>query len=84
VRAKISEVKARLSAYLRQVRAGETVVVLDRQTPVAQLVPIDAEENGLRIDGPRAPWKTVRSMPPVRLLRPLSSLELLCRDRGPR
>ncbi len=39
VRATISEVKNRLSAFLRQVRGGETVLVLDRKVPVACIVP---------------------------------------------
>ena len=39
IRATISELKNGLSAYLRRVRAGESVLVLDRKTPVARLVP---------------------------------------------
>lgn len=39
IRATISELKNGLSAYLRRVRSGETVLVLDRKTPVARLVP---------------------------------------------
>ncbi len=35
----ISETKARLSALLDLVRAGETVTITDRGTPVARLVP---------------------------------------------
>ena len=38
--AKVSELKAGLSAYLARVKAGEEVVVTDRGTPVAKLVPI--------------------------------------------
>jgi prevent-host-death family protein len=37
---RIAELKARLSEYLRAVRRGETVAVLDRETPVAQIVPV--------------------------------------------
>jgi prevent-host-death family protein len=37
---RIAELKARLSEYLRAVRRGETIAVLDRETPVAQIVPI--------------------------------------------
>ena len=36
---RIAELKARLSEYLRAVRSGETIAVLDRATPVAQIVP---------------------------------------------
>ena len=36
---KIADLKARLSAYLRAVRAGGEIIVKDRDTPVARLVP---------------------------------------------
>jgi prevent-host-death family protein len=36
----ISELKNRLSAYLKKVRAGQTIVVLDRDEPVARIVAI--------------------------------------------
>ncbi len=36
----VADLKARLSEYLRAVRRGETIAVLDRQTPIAQIVPV--------------------------------------------
>lgn len=39
--AKVSELKAKLSAYLAQVRRGGTVTVCDRKTPIARLVPLN-------------------------------------------
>ncbi|HVH25776.1 MAG TPA: type II toxin-antitoxin system prevent-host-death family antitoxin [Vicinamibacterales bacterium] len=39
---RISELKARLSEYLRAVRRGETIAVLDRETPVAHIVPVQS------------------------------------------
>jgi len=36
-RATVSEIKNRLSAYLKKVRSGETVLILDRDEPVARL-----------------------------------------------
>lgn len=36
----IAELKSRLSEYLHAVRRGETIAVLDRGTPVAQIVPV--------------------------------------------
>ena len=35
----IAELKARLSEYLRSVRNGGTLTVLDRDTPIARIVP---------------------------------------------
>jgi len=39
--ASISEAKAKLSALLARVRAGETVTITDRGVPVAQIVPLN-------------------------------------------
>ncbi len=36
----IRELKAQLSAYIRHVKAGGTVVILDRGTPVGRIVPV--------------------------------------------
>ena len=40
IRATISEVKNGLSAYLRRVKSGESVLVMERRTPVARIVPV--------------------------------------------
>jgi prevent-host-death family protein len=37
--AKISELKAKLSAHIEFVKNGEEVLIFDRNTPVARLVP---------------------------------------------
>ncbi len=39
--ASISEAKAKLSALLDRVKAGETITITDRGLPVAQLAPLD-------------------------------------------
>ena len=39
---RIAELKARLSEHLRSVRNGGTVTVLDRDTPIARIVPVAA------------------------------------------
>lgn len=44
--AKISEVKNQLSRYLALVRRGEVIRILDRDVPVAQIVPIDRPRKG--------------------------------------
>ena len=38
--ASISEAKAKLSALLDKVKAGETVTITDRGTPIARIVPL--------------------------------------------
>ncbi len=44
-RATISELKSRLSAYLKKVRAGETILILDRNQPIAKLEPVSAKDD---------------------------------------
>jgi prevent-host-death family protein len=66
---RIAELKARLSEYLRAVRRGETIAVLDRETPVAQIVPF-RERPALRIRKPSPdapPLKRVRLPKPLKL-----------------
>ncbi len=63
----IAELKSRLSEYLRTVRHGETISVLDRNTPVAQIVPV-REPAALRI---RKPAPGVPAPNRVRLPKPL-------------
>src|ERR1035438_10524393 len=43
--AKISELKAKLSAHIRYVKNGEEVLILDRNIPVARLVSVGPAED---------------------------------------
>jgi prevent-host-death family protein len=47
--ASISEAKNKLSALLDRVRAGETILILDRGIPVAQLVPANEVSDDARM-----------------------------------
>lgn len=44
----IAELKARLSEHLRAVRNGGTITVLDRDTPIARIVPYAAQSLDVR------------------------------------
>ena len=46
IRVTISEIKDRMSANLRRVKSGETVIVMERKTPIARIVPISSEPEG--------------------------------------
>ncbi|MEE8410828.1 MAG: hypothetical protein V3T05_14605 [Myxococcota bacterium] len=67
----IKELKARLSAYLRQVRRGETFLVTDRNQVVARLGPLveDARQAG---EGTTLAERlaSAGARPPLRLRRP--------------
>jgi len=82
--ARIAELKARLSEYLRSVRRGETVTVLDREIPVARIVPI--RQPGLRVHKPAADAPPLKRLPlPAPLELKIDVLELLLEERqGPR
>ena len=45
---RIADLKARLSEHLRTVRNGGTLTVLDRDTPVARIVPYAAQPLEIR------------------------------------
>jgi len=38
---KIAELKSKLSEYLRSVRSGNEVVIKDRETPIARIIPYE-------------------------------------------
>jgi len=78
---RIADLKARLSQYLRAVRGGETIAVLDRDTPVAQLVHI-RRESALRVQNPELgtpPPNRVRLPKPSKLN--LDVVQLLLEER---
>jgi antitoxin (DNA-binding transcriptional repressor) of toxin-antitoxin stability system len=75
----ISYLKAHLSAELKAVRAGETVIVMDRDHAVARLVPL-AESGGIEV---REPLRAFGFQRPVPLMSG-GSLEALLEDRGRR
>jgi prevent-host-death family protein len=44
IKANVAEVKAHFSSYVRKAKAGEVVVVCERNVPVAELRPLSHEE----------------------------------------
>jgi antitoxin (DNA-binding transcriptional repressor) of toxin-antitoxin stability system len=53
---RIADLKARLSEHLRLVRGGEQLTVLDRNTPIAHIVPVpDAVALKVRTPAPDVP-----------------------------
>lgn len=76
----IADLKARMSEYLREVRKGRVLTVLDRHTPVARIVPYGAEPLEVR----RATRRARDLVLPPRPARPTDSLRLLLEDRGRR
>ena len=52
IQVSISEIKNRLSYYLRLVRGGEQIEILDRKTPLARIIHVSQIKNA----GKEAPW----------------------------
>jgi prevent-host-death family protein len=46
---RIAELKAHLSEYLRVVRHGKEIVIKDRETPIARLIPMEQPDRALGI-----------------------------------
>jgi prevent-host-death family protein len=76
---KVAELKARLSAYLRAARRGQSVTVCDRDTPVARLVPYEPQPAVLPVRRPLRSLRDVVLPPP--LARPVDSLSALLEER---
>ena len=79
----IAELKAHLSAHLKAVRRGQTLTVVDRDTPVARIVPYREDAAArLRIREPVRPLHSSPRLPP--LSAPLDSLAALLEERRDR
>ena len=76
----IADLKARLSEHLRLVRKGRTLTVLDRDTPIAQIVPYQSEALDVR----RATRRARDLKLPARPASHTDSLAILLSDRGRR
>jgi len=89
----VSYAKAHLSALLRRVRAGQEIVITDRGTPVARLIPAHAGALGESVSAlvarglvapPRVPptARRIREIPnPPKAPRGVSLLQTLLEER---
>jgi prevent-host-death family protein len=77
----IADLKAHLSQHLRRVRGGRAITVVDRDTPVARIVPYDAETP---LEVRRATRKPSELRVPPPSPGTTDSLSLLLRDRSSR
>lgn len=90
-RATISHAKNHLSELLAGVKRGETVLILERNRPIARIVPIEASQQGdderlaelerlgVIRRAARPPRKTLP--PPIRLPDGVSIVEALLEER---
>jgi len=89
--ARISELRDGLSEYLARVRKGETIIVFDRDTPIARIEPITFEENAPEwlqnayrhgiATPPRIRDGAKITLPPYKPKKPARLLEALLEER---
>jgi prevent-host-death family protein len=80
---RIADLKARLSKHLRGVRSGHPLTVMDRETPIARIVPYEAGSDALVVRRPAPdapPLQEVKLPPPLRLRRDI--VQVLLEDRS--
>lgn len=84
----VRQLRERLSAYLRQVKAGETITVTEHGRPVGRLVPAACpldERLAAMVEAGLAEWSGERFDPPpptVRVHEDHSVADLLIEDRA--
>jgi len=60
---RIADLKSRLSEHLRKVRAGRSLTILDRDTPIARIVPWRNGDTSLRVRPPLSGAPKLRRVP---------------------
>lgn len=79
----IATLKAQFSKYLRSVRAGEDIVVLDHKMPIAKIVPVETKSlASIKPKGSFAKTMTRIKIPRTSKQRNINSLTLLLEERG--
>jgi prevent-host-death family protein len=77
----VAELKARLSEYLRRVRRGESITVLDRETEIARILPLE-DADPLTVRSPSSGATRIQDVPLPPPLEPgIDVLELLHEER---
>ncbi|MCL7958574.1 MAG: type II toxin-antitoxin system prevent-host-death family antitoxin [marine benthic group bacterium] len=77
----MAELKARLSEYLRRVRRGESITVLDRETEIARILPLE-DADPLTVRSPSGAEIRIQDIPlPPPLDIEIDVLELLREER---
>jgi prevent-host-death family protein len=83
-RAQIAQLKTHLSQYLARVRKGDVVIVCDRNTPIARLIPYAETDDGFVVLEPTRPTVELDKLTGVRLKRAVDVGRLLPDSRDQR
>lgn len=80
----VSSLKARLSEYLRLVRKGTQLIVVDHRHPVARVAPLEEKEIDFDSTKPTEQTALRGFFPSRKVRRSFSSLDILLEDRKKR
>ncbi len=81
-RVKLSEPEAHLSEHLRRVRRGHSLVVVDRDKPVAKVVRYTEGDEPVAVRAPLGKYPSVQEVPlPPRLGLDIDIVDLRLQDR---
>jgi prevent-host-death family protein len=81
---KIAELKNRLSEHLRAVENGAEVVVMDRNRPIARIVPLPPAVRRIRLLQPSRNFPVIRDRRRIPAGWQVTSTELLLEERRER
>jgi antitoxin (DNA-binding transcriptional repressor) of toxin-antitoxin stability system len=82
---RVAELKSRLSEHLRAVKRGQTLLVLDRETPIARISPLGSKASPLVIRPRSARALKLAEIPlPAPLKLKTDIVALLAQERGER
>ena len=76
-RANIAVLKANLSRYLRKVQAGEELIVMDRATAIARIVPYHIPKDDFVVIPAKRPFNWFRGVRRGKLRKPISLRTIL-------
>lgn len=80
----IAVLKAKLSFYLGQVKLGNEILVMDRNTPVARMVPSASRPQAVTLVKAKKAPASLRALKFQPVKRRIDSIELLREDRDRR
>lgn len=83
-RTQVAQLKAHLSQYLARVRRGDTVIVCDRNTPIARVVPYVETDDGFVVHEPTRSAVDLESVPGIKPKRRVNIVRLLRESRDQR
>lgn len=86
MRAKIAEFKSRMSHYLRHVKMGQEVIITERDTPIAKVLPFGThrESNKLIIIRAKKPSDHIFKVKIKPIKTKIDALRILQEDREDR